>query len=710
MTIPDLNKLIPNMRVPKSATWWGRRLAMGAITGFIVGIATAIFELAIETGSEYCIGKYTVFGSATVLHFRWAFLFFPTLGGLIAGLIAYRFYHGKPGHGVDIMVRAFHRNRGEMDLLGPSTKAAGCAVVISSGGSVGPEGPIAALGAALGSLIGRIFPTNAHERRILLIAGCAAGIGAIFRSPLGGALFATSVLYAEPEFESDSIVPSFVASVIGYTTFTMLQGYHGPMLEGVESLHFTSPIHLVWYAVLGPLCGLIAIFFYFAIRFTEHRIVPRIHLPLWMLPAIGGLVTGLIGCLLPQVMDGRFSFMQNALDGSLFNPDPSTLSPAFASWTQWAILFALIAIAKTVATGVIIGSGAPGGVLGPSVFIGGALGAFLGAFGEALFPGTFPDELRQALIPVGMAGVLAATMRTPLAAIVMTTEMTGSFGLIAPLMLVCVTAYVIGKRWGLNHEQVRTATDSPTHAADPVIHLLESWRVADLTIRDWPMTVTPDTGLDEIIASIQPGQRPVIAVAERDHLLGVISASDIGEVMSENTAASLLIASEIMTTKLIILCDTDDAYSALNTFNRVDYDTLPVLSKCDRGNVWIGMLTRKTIVEKLQRHLEKSHEAAFAEHPGLRAIRDTLQLDQVAMAVPTTHADLNQLFVPIDAIGKSLRECDFRKKYNAQVVAIQQRDGSVQCPPNLDAPLRTDQRLLAIIWKQPQQKNAPPPQ
>ena len=113
------------------------------------------------------------------------------------------------------------------------------------------------------------------------------------------------------------------------------------------------------------------------------------------------------------------------------------------------------------------------------------------------------------------------------------------------------------------------------------------------------------------------------------------------------------------------------------------------------------MLSRRDVIDKLHRELERSHEAAFREHLGLRAIKDDVRIDQLIMGLPVEHADVQRLFVPIDAIGKSLRECDFRRQYHAQVIAIEQRDGSLQCPPDLDRPLSTDQRLLAVVWKSP---------
>lgn len=124
--------------------------------------------------------------------------------------------------------------------------------MIATGGSAGPEGPIAALGAALGSTCGRLFRVSPRQRRILLLAGCAAGIGAIFRCPQGGALFAVGLPYSEPDYESEAIVPSLIASVMGYSTFMALWGHGLPLLPNTQTLTFTSPSELLAFAVLGP--------------------------------------------------------------------------------------------------------------------------------------------------------------------------------------------------------------------------------------------------------------------------------------------------------------------------------------------------------------------------------------------------------------------------------------------------------------------------
>ena len=128
-----------------------------------------------------------------------------------------------------------------------------------------------------------------------------------------------------------------------------------------------------------------------------------------------------------------------------------------------------------------------------------------------------------------------------------------------------------------------------------------------------------------------------------------------------------------------------------------------------REGKWVGMRTRRDVVTTLHKELERSHQAAFREHASLSAIQEDVLVDQLIMGLPQKHADVQRLFVPIDAIGKSLRECDFRRKYNAQVIAIEHPDGSIECPPDLDKPLSTKGRLLAVVWAAPQSTPAQRP-
>ncbi len=669
-------------------------MLLAVLAGVLSGFAALLFEWGMLRGSELLVGRFTHLSGADVFRFHWGVLLLPAIGGLLSGLAVHYFCHGQIGQGTDLLTRAFHQDMGRLPFITPLIKALAAIGVISFGGSAGPEGPIAALGAGIGSTSGERFGLTPRERRILLIAGCGAGVGAIFQCPLGGALFAASVLYREPEFEAEAIVPAVVASVIGYTTYMSFWGFGAHLLHGADTLVFRSPLELIPYAILGPLCGLLSIVFYISMRTVETRLVPASRLPKWLAPAAGGLMTGLLACALPQVMDGKLGLVQNAMERDFFGGEGQV------NWWGWVMFFGAIMLTKCIATGFTLGSGASGGVLGPCVFVGGAAGAFLGALCEAMMPGAFPEPLRQSLIPVGMGGVLAASMRTPLAAIVMVVEMTGSYGLIPPLMLVCVIAYIVGRGWGLNHEQVDTMADSPAHAGDTVIHLLERWKVDEVMERDWSLIASPGDTLQELVERVEFGTRPVFAVCEKGRLVGLISVADIHRIVQEPGAAEAIIAMDLMTERIVSAAPDDDLYQVLNEFSRTEHDVIPVIAP-DASGAWLGMITRDQVYAAVRDRVGDTHRKLVAEHKALAQMEQAgAMIELVGGVAPLRKHIVQRLLVPLHAVGQSLREADFRKTFGVQVIAVEQEDGSIECPPRIDEPLRTGQRLVALVPKE----------
>ncbi len=681
-------------RLPTPLARWGRLLGLAVLAGALAGLAARALEFGLHFGTAHLVGRFTDLGEAHVGTFRLELLLLPTIGGLLSGLLIYWLCPSVTGHGTDLLIRAFHRQGGALQLKGPAVKAIAAVGVISCGGSAGPEGPIAALGAAIGSSLGRMFTLTPRERRIMLIAGCGAGVGAIFQCPLGGALFAAGILYRDPDFETDAIVPAFVASVISFSIYSLFPGYALHLLQDADSLVFGSPLELIPYLFLAPICAGLCVVFSKSLRGVETIAFEMLRLPRWFAPALGGLATGGLACFLPQIMDGQYLFIRNVM-GSTFI-DSLTAS----SWWSLALLFAAVAFAKCIATGFTIGSGGSGGVLGPTVFIGGVAGAMVGAIVMAATPNLFTSDvenLRRALIPVGMAGVLSASMRAPLASLVMITEMTGSHGLIVPLMLVCVLSYVMGKRWGLSDEQVLTAADSPVHAGDAIVHLLEGWRVEDLMRTDWRERVERNTSLREMVELVHPGTRPVFTVMDNDYIVGLISLPDIQRIMNEPGAAEAIIAADIMTQDLTTVSPDDNVYQALAVMSRDNHIVMPVVAGREESR-FLGMLTRADVYSAVRQRFDAMRESILAEHEGLGVIDHEEKLDQLVMGVTAhKHDQVQRLLVPLQAVGRSLRESDFRREFGIQVIAIEQPDGTIECPPNVDHPLQTSQRLVAIV-------------
>lgn len=686
-----------SLTLPQPIVNRGRFFGVAALVGAAVGLATTAVEWGLRSAVPLLIGRFTDLGEPHFMIFRPGLLLLPAAGALAGGLLVYLLAGKQHGHGTDLYCRAFHQGRGILPLRGAVTHALGAIGVISSGGSAGPEGPIAALGASIGSFLGGVFKFTAKERRLMLVSGCGAGIGAIFQCPLGGALFAVSVLYRQPDFETDAMAPACIASVVGYSVYMTFWGYGEHLLQGASQLAFTSPAELIPYLVLGILCGLAALLFRTSLRQVE-KVTRRLKLPLYISACMGGLATGVLACMLPQVMDGEHAFIQNAMDGSLF------AGLEWRNWWFWAAIFGAVVVFKCIATGFTIGSGAPGGVLGPSVFIGGALGAFVGAafagFGPEIITDD-PDNLRRALIPVGMAGLLSASMRVPLASLVMVIEMTGGYGLIVPLMLVCFTSYLVGSRWGLSDEQLPSSSESPAHAGDIVVHLLESQFVGQVMDRRWPLTARQDTPLRELVARSEAGTCPEFAILDDGQIDGVISLHELGNPIDYTGLPDVVIAADIMNPAPCVVCPDLNLYEALNVMAQENRSALPVVKR-GSGGAYLGMITRAAIHQAMRDRLESMRSHLLSEHRGLAAIDNEATVQQIVTGASIGSAEVIQrLIIPLQVIGKSLRQSDFRKNFGVQVIAIEYPDGSIECPPNVDIPLQTSLRLIAVTSRKP---------
>ena len=346
---------------------WGHVIFLSALVGVVSGLGGIAFNYLVDKTDSVAMAQAAGFvapragaeGGGQIVRMplrRWVLVVSPALGGLLVGLLVFSLAPEAEGHGTDAVVRSFHHGRGVIRPRVPLVKAVASAITIGSGGSAGREGPIAQIGAGFGSALASWLRVGDRERRLLMLAGGGAGIGAVFRAPLGGALFMAEVLYRDMEFESAALVPTFVAAIVAYSIYCFINGSWGPIFT-VPGLQFNHPMELPFYILLGALCagvGWIYVKTFYGVRdfFARIKKIPR-HLK----PMIGGLLVGLVGFFFPQALGMGYGWTQLAIDGAL------TLR-----------IMALIVIVKIGLTSLTISSGGSGGVFGPSIVIGGCLG------------------------------------------------------------------------------------------------------------------------------------------------------------------------------------------------------------------------------------------------------------------------------------------------------------------------------------------------
>jgi CIC family chloride channel protein len=374
-------------------------------------------------------------------HGLWLIPLVTTLGGLLSGILVYSFAPEAEGHGTDTAVNAFHRQEGLIRPRVAPLKMVASAITIGSGGAAGREGPIALITATLGSFYARMAKRSEAQRRLLLLAGMAAGLSAIFRSPMGTGVFAIEVLYGSMEFEVGALLYTMCSSAVAYAVNGVFVGFR-PLFQIPVTPTPTLKDYGA-YAVLGLAAGVIGtllpvVFYRVRDGFRALRI------PLWTKPALGGLGVGLLALWLPQVLQGGYGWIQLAIDG------------------QMALKLLLILVfAKVAAFALTVSSGGSGGVFAPSLYVGAMLG---GGFAILL------HQPAAVFVVVGMAAVFGASARVPIATMLMVTEMAGGFRLLVPAGMAVMIGYLLQGRLaaGLKYRslyeaQVPTRQDSPAH-------------------------------------------------------------------------------------------------------------------------------------------------------------------------------------------------------------------------------------------------------
>jgi chloride channel protein, CIC family len=568
--------------------YMARLLLLSVIVGLLAGLGALVFNTLVNYSVDFFMGYLVGYhmptpggegetvapGPALV---RWMFFLVPAIGGLLAGLTVYWFAPDAGGHGTDSVIECFHREGGKMRKRVPLVKAIASAFTLGSGGSAGREGPITQIGAGIGSVLGSIFHSNDRERRVLGLAGAAAGLGALFRVPLGGALFATEVLYREMDFEVAALVPSFVASITSYSVYCGIQGVWGAVFA-VPPLKFNHVAELPVYVALGLLCALAGALYVKTMEFVQHRIFKPLRIPVYVKPAIGGLLVGVLGYFLPQVLGPGYGWLQLAMDGHL---------PL--------LLIATVALVKILSTSLTVGSGGSGGTFAPAMVIGGLLGSAVGLVLRDLAPGISPSLPAFAL--AGMAGFLAGAAKTPLSALIMISEMTTGYGLLVPLMLTVTAGYVLShRRTSMYHSQVNRQIDSPAHEGEFIVGALERIPVRDALPKDPKLTVFKrSTPLSEILPALANTKQQIFPVLNDDGTLyGVIDFHDIRYFFTEHEIPAV-VAQDLLAPTYATVSLNEDLASALRKFRLTRLEELPVMDP-DKPVLVKGVLSRRNII------------------------------------------------------------------------------------------------------------------
>ena len=400
-------------------------LLLGITIGVIAGLGAVVFYFALKYTEEFLLGYLAGYhiptpvgegGSRGSAGFErpWAIPLVTTAGALLSALIVARLAPEATGHGTDEAIEAVHGDPRAIRFRAVLVKMVASALTIGSGGSAGREGPTAQISAGFSSLLARRLNLSDEDGRIAVALGIGAGIGAIFAAPLGGAVLAASIPYRD-DFDYRCLLPGFITSGTAYAVLGAFLGFD-PLFGYIDAEYrFERAWPLLWFVVIGLIAAAVG-YLYARIFHASVALTHRLPGGPVLKPAMGGLLVGLLGLLMPQILSSGYGWAQLAADrGSLLQIP------------LWIIV--VLPIAKIVATSLSIGTGGSGGLFGPGIVIGAFVGAAVWRLGELSgLPGVPGGP--GIFVVVGMMACFGSVSRAPLAIMIMVAEMTGSFSVV----------------------------------------------------------------------------------------------------------------------------------------------------------------------------------------------------------------------------------------------------------------------------------------
>jgi len=553
-------------------------LILAALLGFLAGFASTFFRWMIEFFES--IFSVKGFSLAGIPPQTYPFLLplMPMLGGLFIGLICKYFPNAVKENGVHKVMYAVALNDGKVRKRTIASCAVTSSITIGSGGSAGREGPTVQIGAAVGSTIGQLLHLSTERMRVLVGCGAAAGIAASFNAPLAGVLFALEIILGD--FAIHTFSPIIIASVIGTVTGRALEGNEVTFNVPVHEL--VHPTEIIFYLALGMLCGIVARLFTFMYFYVQQIFEEKLNMPDLYKPAIGGLIVGMVSIFMPQILGNGYDVMEQALTGQMF----------------WGLAFLLVFM-KIICTSITLGSGGMGGVFAPSLFIGAMVGTAFGSSVHFIFPTLSASAETYSV--VGMGAVAGAVMQAPLTNILMLFELTNDYTLILPIMATCIAASYTYQRFTKHSIYMQNLLNKGInirHGREASI--MNSIKVQDVMSTDIT-TIAQEMPFRKILETISYSKNFYFPVLDnRGDMTGILSFSDIREVIFEEQLGDLLVAGELANTKVYSLTPQQNLNEAMEIFSQLDVDQLPVVRSEDKLKV-IGMLTRGDMMASYNR-------------------------------------------------------------------------------------------------------------
>jgi CIC family chloride channel protein len=522
-------------------------LVLALVIGALTGLAVVAFILLTE---RMGMRLYPVGGAP------WRRLLFPVAGSLGIGYLLYRYFPNARGSGVPQTKAALFAREGRITLRTVLGKFFCTSATLASGIPLGREGPSVQIGAGIGSVLGRFLGLSTEQVKKLIPVGAAAAIAAAFNTPLA------AVLFSLEEITGDLYAPVMgavvLASATAWVVLRVLLGDH-PLFK-VPQYQLVSPAEFPVYAVLGVAGGVVSAAFVRLLLGMRARFLRFPQKTVWFQPVVGGLLVGVMGWFVPQVMGVGYGFVGEALNGRM----------TFQ-------LMALLVVLKLFAVTGSYASGNAGGIFGPALFIGAMLGGTVGTVAHHLFPAYTATPGAYAL--VGMGAVFAGIVRAPMTSVVMIFEMTQDYAVIVPLMIANLVSLFIASRLQRAPIYEALAEQDGIHLPSAKTRQRYGQRQVIGVMRTASEALPAEITVREALERARSSKVPTWLVTDRRGVVGVINVSRLERELAEGADKTL---GELVDGAIFPHVHTDQGLDlALERMGANRIEILPVVNRAD---------------------------------------------------------------------------------------------------------------------------------
>lgn len=551
---------------------------LAMVLGMLGGFAGIAFREAIDLVQSVAFGVRgeIILDGLAILPW-WHVPLATTLGGLVVGLMVVWLMPQKRPAGVADVIEASALRGARVNWREGLGGAAISATTIGVGGSSGREGPVVHLAASIAAQVAAALKMNRSMSQTLLGCGVAAGVAASFNAPIAGVFFALEVVTGN--YALAAFTPVVIASVVGTIVSRAYFGDYPAFI--IQSNEIASFWEFPAFAILGVMSAVVGIAFVMSVGWVQ-RLHARIGAPVWLRPAMGGLLVGLIGIQLPHVLGVGYEATDMALKEVL------SLE-----------LLVLLLVAKTAATAITLGSGFGGGVFSPTLFMGAMLGGAFGIVATLVFPHLSSGH--GAYTIVGMGAVAGAVLGAPISTILIVFELTGDYALTVAVMIATViSSQIMRSVFGFSFFTWQLDQRGINLKGGREARILRATRIADLVKRD-QKTVRADAGMAAVRRQLLASQYgEVFVLAEDGRLVGTITLRDLADSAFDTSADAALVAGDVARGKPPTALREDDLEKAMHLMEGCGEEHIAVLDAAETGRL-IGVLHERDVMAAYHR-------------------------------------------------------------------------------------------------------------